>query len=296
MKHIFPYTLCVAFVIAGSSCSIFNKTKTLEVKNVMADTTQEQPVAVAVNNDTEDNVARSSGDYIDKQLAGEWILLSVYNKKIGATDEVPFLNFDNANNRIYGNNGCNVINGSFKISKGKDMAFRDLITTMMSCPSSKFETLIMKALNEVVEYNFSTVSGIINLNLIDKRGAIVLSLKRYNFDFLNGAWTVKEIDGESVTDDNVKLVIDIQELKLHGNSGCNIINGTIGLDPKKNLAIQFQQISSTRKLCPNMKIETALLVALEEVESCKKKNANEVILYDNKKQPILVFKRLDLLK
>ncbi|MEF9924289.1 MAG: META domain-containing protein [Muribaculaceae bacterium] len=289
MKHILSYTLSICILFAGSGCSIFNKTKTIKTISSTTETETEEPTTTEVSEPS------NTDEYIDKQLSGEWTIVSVAKKKVVA-EEMPFLNFSFKDNRIYGNAGCNVINCSFKTTKDKSMVLGDIISTLMACPNSKLESSIMRALNEVSEYSYSTSSGFIFLNLLDHRGATVLSLKRHNLDILNGAWTVKEIEGEKIDDVNVNLVIDIQELRLHGNSGCNIINGTIDLDPKKNNAIQFQQLASTRKMCKNMKIETALLVALEKVETFKKRSTNEIILYDNKKKAVLIFKRLNLTK
>lgn len=286
------YVLFICGCLLLSSCSIFkdNKKTDNNQQKTYGTTEVDDNNTPATSQHTGTSLAAS-----EKQLAGEWYMVSVYNKKI-TSEVLPFLNFNIADGRVYGNNGCNVINGGFKITANKNISFSQMISTMMACPDFKFETQIMRAISEVVGYNFSTQSGVIYLNLTDRLGATVLRLKRYNINFLNGAWTIKEIHGQKVSNPEVKLVIDVQELKLHGNSGCNIINGSIGVDPKKENAVQFQQIISTRKMCPDMKVETSLLVALEEVESAKKKNSNEVILFDNKHNPVVVLKRLDLKK
>lgn len=287
------YILFICGCLLLSSCSIFKDNK-------KADSEQQKPYETT---ETGEGNARGTSPQtgtslaaLEKQISGEWYMVSVYNKKI-TSEEMPFLNFSIADGRVYGNNGCNIINGGFKVTANKGLSFTQMISTMMACPHFKFETQIMRALSEVVGYNFSTQSGVIYLNLTDRLGATVLQLKRHNIDFLNGAWTIKEIHGQKINNPEVKLVIDVQELRLHGNSGCNIINGSVSVDPKKENAVQFQQIISTRKMCPDMKVETSLLVALEEVESAKKKkNSNEVVLYDNKNNPIIVLKRLDLKK
>ena len=85
------------------------------------------------------------------------------------------------------------------------------------------------------------------LVLRDKKHNPIMTLRNHNLSLLNGTWTVTEIDGNAIDDENIRLVIDIPEGKLHGNSGCNLINGSISLDPKKKNAIQFSQIISTRK-------------------------------------------------
>ena len=95
-------------------------------------------------------------------------------------------------------------------------------------------------------------------------------------------------------DKEVRLVIDTDQLKIHGCTGCNIVNGGIYIDTAKDRAIQFQQLISTRKMCPNMNTETALLVALEETCFCEKVNDNEIKLLDDKGDVKVVLTRLEL--
>ncbi len=288
MKKNILVSTAILFAITSTSCSIFNKNKVQpeEVKEITVEKGEETTTKVGATQNAVSSI---------KQILGEWTIVSVYDKKVNS-ENMPFLNFTEEEDRVYGNNGCNVINGTYKIAKDKTIKFGNMISTMMACPDMKLETSIMKAINETTNYSFSTLSGIMHLNLLDYRGAKIMILKRHNLESLNGAWTVKDIHGEAMSSKDVKLVIDIPELKLHGNSGCNVINGAIALDPKKNNAIQFLQLISTRKMCPDMSIETALLIALEETESYKKKNSNEVMFYDNKGKLVLTLKRLDLKK
>ncbi len=67
----------------------------------------------------------------DKQLYGEWTILSV-NKIDIDTDERAyiFLDFKNGN-QVYGCNGCNAINGRFKL-KGNKLSFTDM-TKVLHC-------------------------------------------------------------------------------------------------------------------------------------------------------------------
>lgn len=298
-KKILPILLCLSSLMLASNCSIFQKTKAITAAPATPPATP--VVSVADSADASDGNNEKNAiptehhpeTAVDKQLGGEWTIVKAYNKSI-SLETMPFLNFDLDSNKIYGNTGCNVVNGSFSIAKKGDLAFSNLLSTMMMCENSKIENSVLRALNEVTNYSISKINGMIHLNLLDKRGATVLLLKQHNLNTLNGAWTIQEIDGTKRLDDKVRLVIDIQELRIHGNSGCNTINGLIVLDPTKDYAIQFQQIASTRMMCPEMSTETTLLVALEEVESYKKNNTNEITFFDSKSQPVLVLKRLEL--
>lgn len=229
---------------------------------------------------------------LENQLYGEWNILAINNKKV-STRERAYIHLDFLNHRLYGNNGCNVINGDFTANANK-ISFSNIITTMMACHNATSEKAVMKALDDAVSFKLLAKNKITYLHILNSRGNTIMTLRRQNIDFINGAWTVKEIDGTPTTDKEVRLVIDTEQLKIHGSTGCNIVNGTIYIDTEKNDAVQFQQLISTRKMCENMKTETALLVALEETCFCKKVSENEIKLINDKGEDMVILSRLNL--
>lgn len=229
---------------------------------------------------------------LEKQLYGEWNILTVNNKKV-ATRERAYIHLDFASHRLYGNNGCNVINGDFSANANK-LSFSNIITTMMTCHNATSERSVMKAFDDASSFKLFEKNKVTYLHILNSRGSTIMTLRRQNLDFINGAWTVKEIDGTPTIDENVRLVIDTEQLKVHGSTGCNIVNGSIYIDTDKNDAIQFQQLVSTRKMCENMKTETALLVALEETCFCKKVSDNEIKLINDKGETMVILSRLKL--
>ena len=80
-----------------------------------------------------------------------------------------------------------------------------------------------------------------------------------DFDFLNGAWNVIEIAGQQIDNQDMQLVFDIAEMKVHGNTGCNILNGSLETDLETANTISFQGIATTRMACPDASNETSLL-------------------------------------
>lgn len=229
---------------------------------------------------------------IEQQLYGEWNILTINNKKV-STRERAYIHLDFKNHRLYGNNGCNVINGDFTANANK-ISFSNIITTMMACHNATSERSVMKALDDATSFKLLEKNKITFLHILNSRGNTIMTLRRQNLDFLNGAWTVKEIEGTPTADKEVRLVIDIEQLRIHGSTGCNIVNGTLYIDTEKDGAIQFQQLISTRKMCANMKTETALLVALEETYFCKKGVNNEIKLINDKGEVMAILSRLEL--
>ncbi|MGM9829118.1 MAG: META domain-containing protein [Muribaculaceae bacterium] len=292
-KRIVIAMLVSATMLTG--CSLFQKNVTTGTEVEGKEIPIEEDVVPEETDNTTSNET-TSGTEIAKhyrKIAGEWTIVAVGNHKIDK-DEMPYLVFSAKDKCIYGNNSCNVINGGFTMGEGKTITFTNIISTMMACPDMKTESAINKAIGDACTYSYSTIDGIVHLSIYDKNGNRVLKLRKHNLSAINGAWTVKEINGESFGKNGVKITIDTDQLKLHGNSGCNIINGCIVLDPKKKNAIQFQDIASTRMMCPEINLETKLLVALESVEYFSVEKSSEVILLDNKMKKIIVLKRLNL--
>ena len=132
------------------------------------------------------------------------------------------------------------------------------------------------------------------MNLMNSKGAVTMVLKRHNLDAMNGVWLVKELNSENISDMNMRVVVDAVEQTIHGDTGCNIINGIITLDPTKDMAIQFEDLRSTEHDCEEIDYETDLLLALETTESCKRINQNEMALLDHKGSIVIVLQRINL--
>ena len=248
---------------------------------------------LADNSDSNKITTISQSSSIAKDLDGEWTMLTIRNKDI-TTRERAYLYFNLKDSMFYGNNGCNTINGNIHSHGGNKISLDNIISTMMSCHNATPERNIMKAINDIVSYKINTENGIRYLTFLNSKGNNIMFLKNHDINFLNGAWTVSSLNNESVTSKNVRIVIDVQEMKIHGNSGCNIINGTLYIDPLKDWGVEFQELVSTRMMCPDIQIETALLVALEETQFCKKLDNGEIELLDGDGKQLATLKRLNL--
>ena len=252
----------------------------VNVENVIADV--EQPMREVAITDPA------------KQLYGEWDIVMLRNKKKVYTLERAYVYLDfTGGNKVYGNNGCNTINGTFQLS-GNNLKFNDFISTDESCHNVTNEKTIMHALADTRRFTLETQYNAQYLNLMNSKGNVVLVLKRHNLDAMNGPWLVKEINSENVSDLNMRVVIDAVMQTIHGDTGCNIINGIITLDPTKDMAIQFEDLRSDEHDCEEIDYETDLLLALESTESCKRINQNEMALLDNKGNIVIMLQRITL--
>lgn len=228
-----------------------------------------------------------------KQLYGDWAIESVRKKNLGV-NTLAHIYLDFNGNKFYGNNSCNTINGKFTIS-GNNITFKDIIATQENCKdNNNTDRNIMKAFAEVQHFQVTRLYNVERLQLTNGKGTVLMVLKRQNFDFLNGAWVVKEAEQENVLDKNVRIVIDVNMQTIHGNTGCNIINGVIALDQKKDFAIQFEDLHSSNNKCENIGVETDVLLALEQTESYKKINEEQIALLDHDGKIIMVLNRLKM--
>ena len=228
-----------------------------------------------------------------QQLYGEWDIVTMRKKKVYSLERA-YLYLDFAGgNKVYGNNGCNTINGTFQLS-GNNLKFGEFISSGESCHNVTSEKTIMHTLADVRRYTLETQYNAQYLNLMNSKGTVVMVLKRHNLDAMNGAWLVKEINSENVSEKGMRVVVDAIEQTIHGDTGCNIINGIITLDPTKDMAIQFEDLHSTEYDCEDIDYETDLLLALETTESCKRINQNEMALLDNKGSIVLVLQHIQL--
>ena len=285
MRKYIILSLLVAMLLAPATMDARKKKdkkmekRGVNVENVIADV--EQPMReVAITNPAQ-------------QLYGEWDIVNLRKKKV-YTLERAYLYLDFAGgNKVYGNNGCNTINGRFQLS-GNNLKFEDFISSGESCRNVTNEKTIMHALADVRRFTLETQYNAQYLNLMNSKGVVVMVLKRHNLDAMNGAWLIKELNSEKVDELNMRVVIDAVMQTIHGDTGCNIINGIITLDPTKDMAIQFEDLHSTEHDCENIDLETDLLLALETTESCKRINQYEMALLDNKGNIVIVLQRINL--
>lgn len=283
------FSLALISAFSLGSCSVFNKTK--------AKVSDEVKKESVLPTDRENIVQPVSAVYNSSEIAkgivkGDWAIEKV-NGKDAVGEKAPFLKFVPSENRVYGNNGCNVINAEYKYNpEDSTISFSYLSSTMMLCHKEGItDTEINIALDQARFYSWDLNGDDYYITLYDESHNPVMLLMHQNFQFLNGTWSVKEISGEKISDPRMKLVIDVEEGKLHGNTGCNVINGSLEINMNSANSISFQAISKTLMLCPDANYETQLLVALEEAMKAKPLQGDRVELLDSQGKTVLVLER-----
>ena len=118
-----------------------------------------------------------------------------------------------------------------------------------------------------------------------------------DFTDLQDIWAVSNLsqDGLPVETDFSQgnrpvIELNITEMKMYGNDGCNDIFGPIKtLDSS---SISFGNIAGTKMLCPNMTLPNAYIKALQQVRSYQRKEL-VLILFDQQNKETLRFRKVD---
>ena len=262
-------TLLTAVVLILTATTACKTTQTLEKTTPQATTTQSASVSyTALPLD---------------MLNGKWLITEAMGHKVVGDEAVTIL-FDTATHRIYGNNGCNTFNGTLVTGKNCSLQFADCITTTKACRPEVTDTHVMNALNSTTHYNtLSHNKNEAKITLLDGKGNVVATLVRLMHDKLNGNWEVIEINGAKVQlEEKPTLIFDTDNMSIHGNSGCNMLNGGIDFDTTShNRHMALVNVASTRRMCDpaSMAVEDKLLSTLGKVNAFRIINDNCIALY-----------------
>lgn len=225
-------------------------------------------------------------------IKGDWVIERV-NDHEAVGEEVPYLKFEPKESRVYGNNGCNTLTANYQYNPADStISFSNAATTMRMCATPGLTDYeVMGALDKARFYSWKLNGSDYEVSLYDESRHPIMLMMHRNFSFLNGTWQVVAIGDEQVDNPDMKLVIDVDEGKLHGNTGCNIINGTMEIDIARANSISFSGIITTRMACREPENETRFIVALEEASSAKALADGTVILVNSNNQVVLTLKR-----
>ena len=109
---------------------------------------------------------------------------------------------------------------------------------------------------------------------------------------LHDIWALEFIDSEEFVKDEQNInhpVIEIylEEERVHGNAGCNTINGKVEINGS---SIAFSKIITTEMACPG-DLEQRFLAALESIDNYKIEKLR-LFLYEGEAER-LVFRKID---
>ena len=231
-------------------------------------------------------------------LDGEWNITEVDGQKI-STERMPFIGFDVAQKRIYGNSGCNRMMGSFEADSLKPgtLKFGQIGSTRMMCPDMKTEQMVLGALDKVT--SFQTVSDKPSvITLCNQDGQPLMTLEKkaapeVSLSDLSGEWVIELVNGKKIvgTAEVTPFIgFNLDESRIYGNMCCNTINGALTQEDGKPNSLRFDNVATTMMMCPDMETETIVLNALNETKSFSMKD-NKVYLLGENGNELLVLKK-----
>ncbi|MCH5221491.1 MAG: META domain-containing protein [Muribaculaceae bacterium] len=232
----------------------------------------------------------------EELCGGQWIIESVGEYVIEEEENGPYVNFDNTG-RFYAFDGCNVLNGDYVLRPDGTLVFDNPLSTMKYCGEIEYAPLVATIFREAVVVDCQRIGQDTYLYLKNEKGKTKATLRRHNMEFLNGNWQITSIEGDKIDDDQANIFIDIAELKVHGNTGCNFFNGQLYIDPMRSNAIDFSNMIVTLMACHKGDQERRMLVALEEtVTAISGKNDDTVLLLGKDNKELLTLKRIPVEK
>lgn len=228
-------------------------------------------------------------------ISGEWNIIEVNGATVvpAPGQEFPFIGFDTKAGKVYGSSGCNRMMGSFDVhAKPGTIDLGAMASTRRMCPDMTVEQNVLSALSQVKKYK-SLGKGNMALCGSSNRPVVVLQKKEPSVKLsdLNGKWMISEAGGQALPEgmENQPFIeFNAAKKSLHGNAGCNLINGGIVTDGKNPASISFPQLISTMMACPDMEVESRVLKALNAVTSFGKLANGGIGLYDEANNLVLV--------
>ena len=223
-------------------------------------------------------------------ITGEWNVVSVEGKQVTGN---PYIGFDTENGRLYGNAGCNRIMGGFEIDSVNPghIGLTNVASTRMMCPDMETEQKVLEALNEVAGFK-SSATGV---ELTDKDGKVLISLEKreapaVSVNDINGEWKISKVEGAGVevADKTPFLSFNVAENAVHGNGGCNIINGSFLQEEGNPSSLKFGHMISTMMAGPGMETERKVLIAMNKVASFVLNEDGTLSLMDAENNEVLL--------
>ena len=233
---------------------------------------------------------------LDKQIdpaavvKGSWTLNSLNNNEIDKNLEPPTLNIDLSSMLCSGIGDCNNYSGEINLSEVDKIEFSNILSTLKACLNGSMEQEYFDALREVASFQMEDRYLIFS----DASGKRILSFTKdsesTNKNLLSDKWILNSISNNVLdnTSPSPILEINVSEMKIYGNNGCNQFNAEIK-DISEN-QIDIGNMVSTKMICPDMEIPDNFDNALSQSHSYKLEG-QKLTFYDQNDNEILQFTR-----
>lgn len=255
----------------------------LDPKNVPADASSIKYTLV--------KVLEKQQDY-QSLLDGTWTPSKINGNPINRKAPLPKLSINLSEKRVSGTDGCNNYSTEVINVDAPNIKLGNIIGTQKMCMDMSVATAYNKALRNIATYKIKAE----NLHFYNAEGNEVLSFiknsKSEAHQNLHDIWNVTHINGAVVDkmDSRPSLEINLTEMKIRGNNGCNGYFGEITDASAKSLS--FGNIAATKRMCPKMETPNNFDAALSKVHSYEI-NELKLVLRDKEGKEVLAFLKGD---
>lgn len=202
-------------------------------------------------------------------LSGKWLLSSLNDNPINRSVTLPKMEISLTQMKVSGNGGCNNYNGTIKTLTAQNIEFGDIASTQMACVNRNIEHEFLQALGAAATYQIKGPG----LTFFNKEGKKILSFLKVapadEAQGLENKWVAVRISGNPIDgkDNTPTMQINLKEMRISGNDGCNNYTGPINKASDAQLILG--NLVSTKKMCPDMEVAQGFSRALAQTAAFK---------------------------
>ncbi|MDO1509809.1 MULTISPECIES: META domain-containing protein [unclassified Neisseria] len=109
---------------------------------------------------------------VPQQIYGKWQITELNSQAVRKPDAVLTLN--SSDSSFHARTDCNNLFGQYSATADKKLHFKDVASTLKSCPDRRIEELLGSVLPKVDSYRFNNR----HIEMLDKQGRVVLQGQR----------------------------------------------------------------------------------------------------------------------
>lgn len=230
----------------------------------------------------------------------EWILTELEGKKLDvdqAQDGNVRFTLNGADNTFSGYFGCNSGFGNFSLEKGNRIRFSQIGTTRMACPDLAInETQVLEVFN--IADNYTLNGTTLNLNVGRRAPLAVFKKAELQKEHITEKyWKLKTLEGKEIKmadnqEREIYFILKANENRVIGYAGCNTFVG--GYNLEEGNRIQFSEVATTLKVCPDVEVEEAEFLKVFELADNYTISGDTLLLHGGKRVPLAVFEAVYL--
>ncbi|MFD1160951.1 META domain-containing protein [Hwangdonia seohaensis] len=112
----------------------------------------------------------------------------------------------------------------------------------------------------------------------------------------NTKWIIESIEGTNINNteadgEEIYFILNSETKRVNGYAGCNTFMGTYTIE--KGNRISFSQLASTRKMCPDSKINESQILSIFDMADSFIISGNKLALNKAKRAPLAEFKKAE---